>query len=360
MKYDIRMGIAHDTLYYGVLYFNTDKIKSNYQGIYGVKEDHFRCFNLLRETIPNVPVELYPFFYFDLQKPTFMSDCFFHYFHFGEENFPSFLERAKKDSLFSMQHVFQYYLNEPVEPANLVKKTFIKKILKLDFDENLSLQLINLWAENNRVYQMLFDYLMQFYEAVSELYEKEKALLNNRIKLIESDHFLQRLTVIPGFEYSTKRNIQFSVSLLNVLVVLQKGTAKTGYKLILGQCCHENLHLRASYGQITPDEICAALGDPIKAGILKLLNTHEYTATQLAEILVYSRQTVNRHLLWLLDYMFIVVTRKVGPEIYYSINRDFFAYAEAALLQYIREFKIQDTNFAGGGKNEALEKAGYM
>ena len=360
MIHDSRMGIAYDTIYYGVLYFNTDKIKSNYQGVYGVKEEYFRYFDLLKETIPKVPVELYPFFYFDLQQPTFASYCFFHYFHFGEEDFSSFLERAKKESLFSMQRVFEYYLNEPVEPSNLAKKTFIKKILKLDYDENLSLQLINLWAENNRVYQMFFDYLMWFYEAISELYEKEKGLLSNRIKLIESDHFLQRLTAIPGFEYSRKTNIQFSVSLLNVLVVLQKGTAETGYKLILGQCCHENLHLRASYSQITPAEICAALGDPIKAGILKLLNTHEYTATQLAEILVYSRQTVNRHLLWLLDYMFIVVTRKVGLEIYYSINRDFFAYAEAALLQYIREFKIQDTNFAGGDKNEALEKAGYM
>ena len=259
-----------------------------------------------------------------------------------------------------MQRVFQYYLNEPVEPSNLAKKTFIKKILKLDYDENLSLQLINLWAEYNRVYQMLFDYLMRSYKAVSELYEKEKKLLCNRIKLIESDHFLQRLTAIPGFAYSGKKNVQFSVSLLNVLVVLQKGTAETGYKLILGQCCHENLHLRASYNQITPNEICTALGDPIKAGILKLLNTHEYTATQLSEIMVYSRQTINRHLLWLLDYMFIIVTRKTGLEIYYSINRDFFAYAEAALLQYIRDFKIQDTNFSGGDKNEALEKTGYM
>ena len=41
MKYDSRMGIAYDTLFYSVFYFNFDRIKKDYQEHYGVTEKDF-------------------------------------------------------------------------------------------------------------------------------------------------------------------------------------------------------------------------------------------------------------------------------------------------------------------------------
>ncbi|MCI8553659.1 MAG: winged helix-turn-helix transcriptional regulator [Clostridiales bacterium] len=109
---------------------------------------------------------------------------------------------------------------------------------------------------------------------------------------------------------------------------LQKGNAGTGYKLLFGRRCDIYRDLQSNDGKVSPQVLCEALGNPVKAQILSLLNKNEFTVTQLSDQLFLARQTVNRHVLWLLDFMFIKVSKMTGTEIYYQINRHFFKSAD--------------------------------
>ena len=51
MKYDSRMGIAYDTIFYGVLYFNFDRLKENYQKYPDISDEDFHLFYTLKEQI---------------------------------------------------------------------------------------------------------------------------------------------------------------------------------------------------------------------------------------------------------------------------------------------------------------------
>lgn len=95
------------------------------------------------------------------------------------------------------------------------------------------------------------------------------------------------------------------------------------------------------------------MGDPLKAEILSYLKEREYTVTQLSEKIFQSRQTINRHVLWLLDFMFITVAERKGLEVYYKINREFFIAAKDILDKYLLEFNRP--YFLGDDRHENLE-----
>lgn len=74
---------------------------------------------------------------------------------------------------------------------------------------------------------------------------------------------------------------------------------KQGANSYFGYKTPHQIENKNAYFKISPIELCEALGNPIKSSILMQLQKKELTATQLSEILIFSRQTVNRHLLWL-------------------------------------------------------------
>ena len=131
LKYDSRMGIAYDTIFYGVLYFNFDRLKENYQKYPDISDEDFHLFYQLKEQISAPPPELYPFFYSDVLKPSFISNHFFYHFRFGQEDFAAFLARIETDSSF-MQALIEYYLGQLDEAPTLENKKIVQKILQLD------------------------------------------------------------------------------------------------------------------------------------------------------------------------------------------------------------------------------------
>ena len=64
MEYDSRISIAYDTIFYGVLYFNTEAYKQHLLKNYGISDTDLKYFYSLGESIPPPPPALYPFYYF--------------------------------------------------------------------------------------------------------------------------------------------------------------------------------------------------------------------------------------------------------------------------------------------------------
>ena len=356
MKYDSRMGIAYDTLFYSVFYFNFDRIKKDYQEHYGVTEKDFSFYYRLKESISTPPPELYPFFYWDLLRPSFLSNRYYHDFRFGQEDFLSFLSRIEIDPSLR-QSVFEYYVGPLNETSTLDNMELIKQILKMDADRELILQLINLSASFESVLQTLFSFLKKIYLLVEDLHVQNKAHVQKLLKIYDTDNFLMNLHMLGAFEYEHEsKKDRDSISLLNAAIILQKGTYETGYKFVFGGKCSAQLDKSMIDFQISSRELCEALGNPIKYDILMYLKDTEATATQLTDVLILSRQTVNRHLLWLFRNWFIFVSKRKGPEGYYQINRHFFTYAKRALYEFAENFENDSAENKESEENENVEK----
>lgn len=338
MEYDSRIGIAYDTIFYGILYFNTDVFKEYFMKNFGVKEDDFKYFYALKESIPSPPPVLYPFFYCDLTKPSFLSTCFTAGFQFGLEDFLSFNKRLQGSPKSLVRELFRYYL-ESAEETYSRKLQFLQKILDLDLNNELLLQLVRIWNDYRSVLQALNDFLTASYTAVKELYDNECGLIRNLLKTFKREQFLIQLNSLSVMNYTkASRKDRVSISLLNMIMIYQKNHPEMGNTFLLGRRCNECVDFHKNYNKISVDILCRAFCDPIKAEILSHLNEKEYTVTQLSEILYQNRQSVNRHALWLLDFMFITISQRKGTEIYYKINRPFFSVAKDILIPFFDKF----------------------
>lgn len=354
MEYDSRISIAYDTIFYGVLYFNTEAYKQHLLKNYGISDTDLKYFYSLGESIPPPPPALYPFYYCDFRKVSFLSDCFINRFDSGQEDALSFFKRLLDHPSSFLNDLFQYYLESSDETVYSRKAQFIQKIVELDYDHELLFQLINLWSDYKPVLQALYDFIVACYNAVSELFAKEECgLIRNLLRIFKREHFLDHLNAHPDIDYSKpSKKDRMGISLLNTPMILQKGTSEK-HSFVLGSRCHQYLDLHQNYDKISPVTLCAALGDPLKAEILSYLKEREYTVTQLSEKIFQSRQTINRHVLWLLDFMFITVAERKGLEVYYKINREFFIAAKDILDKYL--LKFNRPYFLGDDRHENLE-----
>ena len=357
MKYDSRMGISYDTLFYSALCFNFDKFKKDYLEKHGVTEEDFSFYYHLKESISTPPPELYPFFYCDLLlKPCFLSKRHFYDFRFGQEDFIPFLSRIETDPSFR-QSVFEYYVGPFTGTPTWENIELVKQILQIDADRELIFQLINLLSSFEPVLQTLLSFLKKTYYAVVDLHTQYKTRIQNLLKIYNTDNFFINLKMLGPFEYEqTSKKDRMSISLLNFPMILQKGTYETGHKFIFG--CKSSAQLDKSnvYFHISGRELCEALGNPLKYSILLELKNDEATATQLSDKIMVSRQAVNRHLLWLYRNWILYVSKRKGPEVYYRINHNFFAYAKKALYEFAGFFEADSMENKGGDRNENVEK----
>ena len=346
MKFDDRMGMAYDTIFFGDLSYNFEYIKNNLQKSYGLDENDFYYYYQLKDIMPEPPPELYPLYYKHRSKYSFMLGYYYSNFKFGIQDFSEFLNELLDNSKSFQQAIIQHYfddaLNEDIFNKSSIK-LLVQKLLHLDLEHDVILALINIVVNFDSVKKTIKKYLIMIYTEIQKLHCKEKAHIDRTLKIYMEKDILHNFNTIETFDYEkTSPRDKISISLLNVLIVLQKGDFKSGYKFVLGWRSHEYIDIRQNYYKVTPQVICSALGDPTKITILKYLNQNEFTCTQLSDMIHMARQTVIRHVNWLLDNLFIKVSRKNGMEIYYRVNNDFFSVAKNVLLQYVKEFESEN------------------
>ena len=72
MKFDDRMGIMYDTLFYGIIYFNHDTVKEVLERCYTGTEDVLQYYKEVKKDMDDLPSCLYPFFFSDFSRMSFL------------------------------------------------------------------------------------------------------------------------------------------------------------------------------------------------------------------------------------------------------------------------------------------------
>ena len=109
MEYDSRMGIAYDTVFYGVIYYNWEAFQKFFLATYGVKDEEYIYFKQIKKALPQPPSSLYPFFFCDFTKASFLSTYFYDNYRFGHESFMPFFKRLQQNAPALLQALFRYF-----------------------------------------------------------------------------------------------------------------------------------------------------------------------------------------------------------------------------------------------------------
>lgn len=107
------LGVLYDVIYYNVIYLNKESVRS-YLKVYAEKEeDVFVFYDEFRKGKGAIdpPESLYPFFYYNLNRPCALSLHFFKYFDFFTGTYESYFNMFQDVGKFKRYMIF-YYLEQ--------------------------------------------------------------------------------------------------------------------------------------------------------------------------------------------------------------------------------------------------------
>ena len=355
MTFDAETGIVYDTLFYGILFFNFERTRDHFETTYSVHDGDFDCFFELKRSVPNPASELYSFFYCNWSNPSFMTTHFISCYKFALDSFAEYIKRIKdyknefKNALFS--HFLEIDTNALIESSN---EQIADEILKRNFDDNnLTVSLLRSLFSYDAVFDSFCSFIRTTYKYVKKFHFKKSKEIKKLVERYSTEKFIDKVATLSKIHPSPILiNDKMSICLLNYLVIMHSENPETGNCYIFGQRFEDFIINHLDYYKINPRILCETLGHPVKLAILEKLMEDEFTATQLSDILFSSRQAVNAHLLLMLDYMFIEISRRNKAEIYYRVNPDFFQAAKSILFKFASKF----TKLEG---DERSETSGY-
>ena len=341
MKFDDRMGIMYDTLFYGVIYFNQAKVKELFENTYSSTEDFFQYFDKVKKDIPELPSLLYPFFFTDCSQMSFLVQYMYNNFDLFNLSYAGYINKLASDPSLK-QTFFHYYVSD----ESLVDQCFINQnfiplipaITDTNYTERLKLEILNLLAKFDMAMPLLIELLEQIHSSIEELHKNMYTYSQSIISEYATPGFqmiLKNYCDIPK-TISLKNQI-WSISYLHIFLLY--------YRFIDSKCAFVYGYIPnalevlitkiVNYKFLKVEDIFYALAHPIKREIIEKLMVRDYTATQLSEVINASRQSINLQLLWLHDSKFITISKKIKTEKYYTLNYEYLNKAHSLIDEYL-------------------------
>ena len=340
MKYVMHLGVLHDVLAYGVLHFNFKAVREYYERSAGYFEDAYVHYDKLKSQMPPIPRSLYAFFYTNGKKSSFISYFMFSEFDFFKDTFDDFLLILEEYVDIPSRMLAHFFDEQGIEDdisEDLTKS--LQRILELESDNDLKVSLVTILVNWEQQRGLLLNYLRHAYPIIEKYHEQ---LYDDSIKMIakfSSERFLDKLRQyleIDGHINIKKQSI--SISYLNSFLVMSRYNRQEQYVFVMGKYGETVVDRVLNFEFKTPHELFDIMGKPIIRKLLECLYIQDYTATQLTDKLHTSRQSISRHLLWIHDFMLIRVSKKNGPEIYYTINASYFQVMQPRVAAYLMRF----------------------
>ena len=340
MIYNKEAGCVYDTIFYCMLEFSKESYEKYLAMTFGVKNS-LEFYEEVKKERPALPQELYPFFFRSNEEWCFLSQYHWENFNNFTDSYIDFKNKIKADKDIN-QKLFRYYLKELYDKDTLIlsnpSKLFFE-ILNLELDKPIVQQLVNFYYNFESIINSLTEYLQYVYDKILELHTNSQQIIQDTIKKYSSKKMLSSISAFCNIKENIDidKNIIF-ISLINTYLCLWEYTNEEKHGFILGLDADEFIASLIYYKNINPEWIGKITSHPVKSEILEYLRKGNYSATQLAEIMYISRQTVNFHLLELKTNMCVRVAEKRGAELLYSINSKFFEAAQFIMNKHLNKF----------------------
>ena len=175
MKFDDRMGIMYDTLFYGVIYFNQAKVKDLLEQGYTGTEDVLQYYEEVKKDMDDLPSCLYPFFFSDFSRMSFLIQFMLNKWDCRDATFEDYLDLLTHDEetkriflshyIADRQTIDHYFETNDISPL-------IPKIIALDYNDTLKFDLLNTVASYDTTLTVLLDTLKSIHNCVDKLHKR--------------------------------------------------------------------------------------------------------------------------------------------------------------------------------------------
>lgn len=352
MKLDDRLGVMYDTIFFGIIYFNHDRVKRIFENSYATTENLFEYYEQVLKDAPEIPSLLYPFFYSDFTRMSFLIQYMCDYWNFFSDTFEDYAEQLEHDPDVKRNFLLHYLPDEALVDRCFETQDFIPLIPAItgsDLEDRLKFGILNILAEFETSLATLLDIMKKIHIPIENLHtslytDSEKLLTEFGMPKYEPliREFCQMDATVP-----LKRQLA-AISYFNVVVIFYT-VYENRYAFILGSQpdgVNSLLTKRVNYTFLDIQDIFTALAHPVKREILESLKEKESTATLLSKQVNVTRQSLNAQLLWLHDLGFVKLSRKEGMEKYYQINDEFIkANLHHEMSQKVYHFLLELLNY---------------
>lgn len=353
VKTDIKInhhtGVLYDTIYYNVIFFNQDRVRSQFKVFAEKEEDIFFFYDEMRSSKHHIdpPEKFYPFFYHAVRCPCVMTEYFQIYFDFFTGTATSFFKLFDNNELFK-RYCFHFFLGQYADKINIEaaikgdKKEISKALIALRHHGEQADTFIDFFYDFEELAQELIKYLRQLHQKINLFHGKRKGLYQEAIELFCSGDNINILKKSYNISDKVKLPKQiFSVSFLNRYAFLYRYTKdELNYSFVIGHGSHVVVPRFVNYKHLTPVTAGLIYSSELINKIVQALRKKELTITQLSMMFPASRYTVDRLIGILYNDFVIQISQKIGNEKYYKLNPEYFLAIKSVIDQDIDDILL--------------------
>ncbi|MEA4833503.1 hypothetical protein SDC9_96324 [bioreactor metagenome] len=349
MEYNNITGIIYDCIFLGVIYFNKDTVKSVLSKYCDDSDDIFEYYNIIEEKQIFPPKHLYPFFYYDGEFPSVLSDYFRCNGYYDQYTFEYFISLIEKKDEFKKFTVNLLLRDLPQEMKNNIlnmsKKMLYDEVLKkLSYTDEIIMNVLNMLNDFDSFIDDIIDYFYKIKPVICDLHQQFKKKIEEEFAIFQTDECINNLGRFLNIEISALKSSDFSFCLIHKYVCLSK-TNKNNKNLgfITGISLKKAIDCFFIYNNITLETFINALGNSIRYNVVIQLNKHgALTSSQLSRILNVSNTAMRRHIDILFNEYVIKISNQTNREIYFSINESYFKYILPKFKDFIKTLSKDD------------------
>ncbi|MDR2530714.1 MAG: helix-turn-helix domain-containing protein [Oscillospiraceae bacterium] len=338
MKFLPEPGLLYDAISYGLIYFNHNIVKQRKRN--AANESplmFFDKFHIGKRKI-EPPQTLYPFFWFNNRRATLMYSYFSQFFNFDCPDVPGFLATLKTREFRSF--CVNYYL------APFASKLNLERVAAGDPAE--CIRAIACLADQVTELTSFVDFFVDFDSLASELeyflaesYRRLEGFHKGYSELVKD---LRRELEVSGDAIKRMQNIDanhsmlhdsYTIHLMEHSVVFALRIGEDRYIFCMGASSRRTITHWGGYYDITMQSFGNSFGNEFMYKIIQELRKGDDTITMLSKKLYISRSTIDRCMSRLYDELIVRIAKKVGTEIYYALDPDYFVVARERILNEI-------------------------
>lgn len=353
------IGKIYDTLFFCIELFNEDEIKETVKK--GFTDTSFmdECYYEIKEKTFALPHILEPIFLYRNQVPTAITDFFWEYIDFENDNIDTFLMKivSKSGVLYSkiVDIIFPNTQNSDggiVSPL-MAPESYIGALAASDYPDSLKLQISLMFGNYNYAVSLLVEQLRLIYKQVDLLHQKYAGKLDVEIEQIQSERNVQLYEQLFSVNIlDPNEHAIISMSLLNQYLT-QFVSKNNNWGILLGFNHEEDLNRCFDEQNINLRELLVAIGNDIRISVIQtLMKEDELTVSSISKIIDIPLTTVLRHIEILYNSGALYISRRSGLQIFYRINYN--------LLNRATNLASYKLNKQGGETNDTIKEANQM
>ena len=344
MKYNSRVNVLYDTIYYHITYFNEKTMISIMKELFC--NDDVSLYGTLRDNrqIDDPDPALYPFFYWPKDRPSALSQYMSLHFDYFNGTFESFIRSIQTGDTFR-RFMFDYFCR--VDPSldsesalNGNAETISKIVAANSFHGDQLPYVANLFFHFSELVDLLVLRLRKIRPIVEALHRKYRRQVEPILESILTEDdiaILKKWVRIPNTVNLHEQT--FSLCFINPYIIYET-SIRCGYEkqylFIMGYYIKSSKEhfLLWRHKTSTPLNVLITLGHELRYEIIEQLRKRPMTVSQLSQELHIARTSIIRCITILLDETVLLPSTQKGVEKYYELNHEYFSKSNSMLSQY--------------------------